>query len=343
MDRQGYVRLKGLGRAHRVFYEAANEPLGKGRKLYHSCGHRWCVNVEHIGPHSSRLMDENGLRKCSSCGEAKPDSGYSFRKNRKGKHYASTECRACAMKRRDLWRKNNPEKFKTQVRATDKRRKALIDLGRKRLAEAPLTLSTNREKLAWMRGYMAKSELWEEGRKVEQYQDLVFRIAGDLERRYGSIDSRLRLTYEECVSAGMETLLELARKGTLKSRPYIAAAIRLRIKDAARLKFGRKMEKRDVIGVSIDTPIGESGESMAQHIKDARVKPGAGVSDLEALLAKQKDLSARDYFILTQYAQGVGYRGIGATLGISESRVVQLARGIRERVPELESALLAQL
>lgn len=311
-------------------------------------------------------IEAQALRRCRVCGEERPATRDHFR-TYAGKRALGTMCRACDVKRAAQWRAKNPEKTAEHRRARQRvlreRSRALkalegkaspdeIDTLRRALAENPPGLTSEGERLAYFRGFLAacKRSKDEESRLLA-FQDLVFRIASELAAKRRHWQETERFSYEEMVSIGYEAVLEVVRKKREPSRADVAGAIRYRIVDAARSEFGHRTknpEKREFkrrLRRGQKVLVASDGEEtpLVETLGDVDPEPHDG----EALwLAIQKKARARfgpqSRFldILHMRIKGHTFAEIGTVLELTESRVCQIFANEREWM-ERELAPLA--
>lgn len=229
------------------------------------------------------------------------------------------------------------------------------------MATSPPDIATDEERLAYYRGYLAGTGRQEyEGARFAIYQDLVFRIAAEQDRRAGRRSARL--SYEDMVSLGYEAVLEVLRKKRDVERSAVAACIRRRLIDEGRVRFGRISICRHV----------KSGEVYASDSRKKAVIYGqtghherldGRTGALEALAAQddytvegddlwgemlvrlekklvgpgREKLDERLEAVLHGRIQGKKLKEIGEELGVSESRVCQI---LAEARPWLEEHIL---
>lgn len=59
LSKQGYAQATPHGKAHRVYYQLANGPIGKGVHVHHLCRETRCVNPAHLEAPGNRVHQEH--------------------------------------------------------------------------------------------------------------------------------------------------------------------------------------------------------------------------------------------------------------------------------------------
>lgn len=271
--------------------------------------------------------DTSTLKRCSRCREEKPVTAFHRRRHRNGRVGPTSDCAACrcaarsALSKTPRGRENNRKnasrhyyRLRARAQMAGKLSPAEVDAIRKAMIEAPKAIDDDEAAAAYYRGFLAGAgRAQSEAAEVEEMKDLVFRIAQELNQRF--LGARQRLTYEDMVSHGYEALLECLRKKR-RERPLVASAIRRRIVDATRERFGRRWEKP---GEATGMHGEEEGVDRIANIADERPE---GLELLEDVFAALPDERTRE--IVRRRAAGESLREIGDSLGIHESRVCQL-------------------
>lgn len=276
-------------------------------------------------------------------------------------------CFVCWSRRRKAWRHSNPEAWKerlSKMSKAEKERRAvarlalgnraaregIADIFRRALCDDPPELSSEEEKLAYFRGFLAASRRQEaEAERVEGCRDLVFRIASEVSRKSGRA-----ISYEEAVSAGYVGLLNAIR---YKSPPgdfrvFAANKIRGAILDDRRengnVAMGSLRTSSQAIngGLVLHDSSMESvdGSSVVENIASlqaAQNASGAGEmpEDLRVKL-RALGLPERTMRILEAVASGHTLREAGEALGISESAAHHRVRKLRVEHGDLLAELL---
>ena len=313
------------------------------------------------------MSEPSLLRRCSDCGEEKPYTSEHFRSGAT-KGTLRKLCRPCDVRRACEWRKRNPEKAREQRRLRQKRLRdraravmpdtaqgafrALLgqailqdglsaDALRRMMVEHPLPPDTEGERLAFYRGFLIGRERKErEEERFKEYQDLAYRIASELDRKYRGVPDRL--SYEDLISHAYEAVLEIIRKKRAPERSEVASCIRNRIKDAYRVQFGREgfqtVEKRNTRGKQyVDVFDGEE-----TWVAENQAAPRADGSEelLESVRLKAAQKFGSDHRFLEMLElrfQGLTYKEIGERFGLTESRTCQL---FKDQEAWMEEALL---
>lgn len=211
-----------------------------------------------------------------------------------------------------------------------------VDALRRALAENPPAAETEGERLAYFRGFLAacKRSKDEESRLLK-FQDLLFRVASQLDGNLRYVPANDRFSYEEMVSIGYGAVLEVIRKKREPSRSDVAGAIRHRIVDAAREQFGyrenvpkRAAEKRKLRSGQ-RVLVGDDGDEVplveALGKLDAPATEGEILWDaIKVRAAKKFGPDSRFLDMLALRIQGLSLKEIGEKMGFTESRASQI-------------------
>lgn len=269
-------------------------------------------------------------------------------------------CRECDNLRANEVRRRDPVRLATErridrERRRDMRRVAELAMGvaahpgehlsqeqkdklRRTLLASPPRLLTEETMLAYYRGFLAGATRTEdESRRFESLKDLIHRIAAEQARKIHG------LLYEDALSYAYTSALAYLRKKITPEdeehfRKKAAMAIRNGIIDGVRetpsvLVLGPKLALRKgaVVGWGQQFGVDEDGASFESSV---RAREEAEVALDPALLARVHGLKPREKLILEMIAKGHTFKEAGEACGITESRVVQIVKALRERCGE---------
>lgn len=215
-----------------------------------------------------------------------------------------------------------------------------LDAMRKIRAQHPTPIEGEEGLLAYWRGYLAGSRRTsEESERFARYQDIAFRVAAELDRKWRGLSSDIRVSYEDMVSIAYEAVLVELRRAKEPARELVALAIRRRIIDAHRSRCGKPDEghgykPRQVSGIE------DSEERSILELVEAEVEGEEGHDLLERIRSRvgaAPYVDQRLVLILERRLAGHTMREIGMELGISEGRVCQLVTAAK---PWLEEHVL---
>lgn len=296
-------------------------------------------------------IPETLRRACAVCKVEKDLAAF---KKIKGGRWRTHKCLDCFHAGEKVYRESNRERIAVQQVKHRKRvtamRKAFrswrdripeeIDAARRALSEHPPELTGDGEMLAYFRGFMAASKRGaEENERLASYQDLIFRIAAEEEKRWRSVTHKL--SYEDMISLGYEAVLHQLRLKRDVSRGVMAHQIRLRFADEARERFGRAgfgtRGKLDVLGSSGETDDPDR-VGILQTVPAASEEPSDLMAEVRSRLAwLGEDLDERIPWIVEERVKGRFLHEIASDLGVDESRVHQI---LKEAQPLLEKHIL---
>lgn len=291
-----------------------------------------------------------GLVLCSTCERTVTDADMYWR-TWKGKKLPN-RCKDCNRASAKAWRQRHPDRSAASSRQSNRRRtdhaqryrtmRSMLegevlqsvspDVLRRLMLESPPPVDTEGERLAFYRGFLIGREKKErEEERFKEYQDLAYRIASELDRKYGRAPERM--SYEDMISHAYEAVLEMIRKKRAPARGEVAMCIRNRIKDAYRMQFGRDgfetVGKRVVRGRQY-VDASEDGEESwlvekTAAPQEARAEKGEELWEAVRLRAAQK-FGSDNRFIdwLALRIQGLTFKEIGERYGLTESRVCQI-------------------
>jgi RNA polymerase sigma factor (sigma-70 family) len=292
-------------------------------------------------PCLNRRPPEEGLRRCRDCNEERDIKLFKVvKKKGSGSAWRSHRCRECDNRILRDWEKANPER----VRATNQRRNkkivaalklaralgesdpSTLDALRRSLVEKPPEITDDEPALAYFRGYLSGvGRSKRESEDVEEYKDLVFRIAAEKNARMGKLSPSRRISYEDMVSVGYEALLECLRSNK-RERPLIAVAIRRRLIDEYRRQFGRYADRLSVAGATNFQDCGEDGDvdMLAQVSAVYDEEPEGELFDHVRKVMAECPGGPRMAVFLWWRTEGLTLKEIGERAGLTESRVCQL-------------------
>lgn len=292
------------------------------------------------------VLEKDGQRVCKTCMEWHLIADFRTSRNKhNARPVVSWECKACHRKRIDAWKAKNPELTRTHQLTSMRRRsersafarQALrklhgvpmdkaLDVFRRGLAEHPPELSTEEEKAAYFRGFVAGAKRSrEESDRFERLKDLCHRIAAENRSR----------NYEARVAWAYEGLLAFIRKPTEwpsldAERKVAAQAIRFYIIDRLRAEgpFGRSGLRRYETDV-LSGHVNEKGESLLHPVAADSDKTGGNDlwNELEAVImeaARGGHVDERLADMLHMRIQGHSMKEIGERMGFTESRACQI-------------------
>lgn len=226
-------------------------------------------------------------------------------------------------------------------------RAAKVDALRRAAVERPAPLSAEGSMAAYFRGFVAGAQRSEhESLRFEGLKDLIHRIAAERARKVRG------LLYEDALSYAYTSALNYLRRSTptdeVHFRKKAALAIRNGIKDGLRIYQTRPMignasfrarqrKTKPIFGHQFG--MNQVGEGMEMELHAATETE----TEIEAdALSAINRLKPRERVILSWLSQGLTHMEVGERLGITESRVCQIVKGIRERCgDELHAALTA--
>ncbi len=216
-----------------------------------------------------------------------------------------------------------------------------IDALRKALVAAPPTLAGEDALLAYWRGYLAGARRGEEeSERFRRYQDIAYRVAAELDAKQRRIDPTNRLSYEDMVSVGYEAALEVLRRQKEPARAVVAQAIRRRIVDEVRRRFGATSRAGGKVRLITGALEGEDGPTRILESLEARGE-AEEVGDLwervQGLVAMASGIDERLETILQGRMEGKTLLEISREIGLTESRVCQI---LKEARPWLEEHVL---
>lgn len=291
-------------------------------------------------------------KRCSRCGETKPIERFQMKRTKAGE-LRPTHCRRCHTNYAIQWREKNPDKYRaSKVRQTRRIRARIrlmrasvepekpvdpekLDIVRRALAENPPELIGETDTLAYFRGFMAGCKHFSgESHKLEAVRDLIHRIAAEEHRKRGRW-----LPYEDAISTAYGAVLNLIRSKTCPDAPFefrrvTAIAIRRDCIDFVRAAIGRHGQRLQLDqGFQEDE---EGGLAASLAAPETAGLPGA-IGEALGGLPRLKD---RDLRILELVSQGLPTKRVGELVGLTESRICQILKRVREVHPELEQRLL---
>jgi len=210
-----------------------------------------------------------------------------------------------------------------------------LDVVRRAMAEHPPELSSEADTVAYFRGFLAGAQRSSgESYKINSVKDLIHRIAASEHRKRWRM-----LSYEDAVSSAYEAVLELIRSSRcpddlLEFRRIAAIAIRRRCIDVLRKNIGRNGQK---YALHLAFNQGEE-EGTIDHVESgSSIEPRDALDDaIDGL----RLLTDRQRQVLEFVAEGLTLVKIGERIGVTEARVWQIIRELREEHPELEQRLL---
>jgi hypothetical protein len=305
-----------------------------------------------------RGLEAQEVRTCWDCGKAVPLSAWYFRK--KGLERVPKSCKTCHVRRALEWRQKNVQAHKThQTRYASRSRArarayreifeqkapleaSLVDVVRRALAEAPPASSTEGERLSFYQGFLKGCEhKHREDSRFEQYKDLVFRICSELSMQFRQGPGSFG--YEEMVSIAYEAVLEVVRKRREPSRNDVAGAIRYRIRDAARERFGRtesQKARKGRVNFAGEAAVGRESdgtvENAIERLAVSRDRHALDDTDLYRAIKEktEAELGPRFADMLVRRMEGATLKEIGKAYGLSESRVCGLFNEHKEWMEE---------
>ena len=289
-------------------------------------------------------VSDPGVKVCSRCRTEKPTSEFHFRRSYNRIHPVD-KCKPCAREARREWAQRNKERNRARARTYYKKRTTAYvamkggagdDFTRKLLASMPVALATEGEMAAYFHGFMAGIRRdGAESKSFERLKDLCHRIAAEVGQMRG-------IGYEDALSAAYEGLLVFLRRGKVwesdgHERRAAAQAIRCAITDYKRANgdVGRTGKVRNAQFTFSE--IEQEDNPIAPGIASgADAQPwdlGEALGDL--------DLDPKDQEIMRLIAQGWKFKDVGEKLGITESRVGQRLKRLREKHGERLLAALS--
>lgn len=300
-------------------------------------------------------MSEQATKVCSRCKQEKPlapVSAFCRRNYRNGTASWTADCLACRYVRRaalaqtergrEMARRNQRKHYqklreRARFAAAIGDDEAKLDLVRRALVEKPPSLEGEDASLAYFRGFMAGSKRSsEESSKIEAVKDVIHRIASEQGGKHGE----KFLSYEDALSSAYMAALEAIRsrqcpEDPIALRKMVSVVIRRRLVDTIRETHGRP-DQANKLHVTLATNLKDDEENEGL---DGLAGPVDSPERLGEALDGLHGLDGRDRQILELVSRGLLLREVGSRLGISESRVSQVLREIREAHPELEERL----
>ena len=208
------------------------------------------------------------------------------------------------------------------------------DILRRALVEHPPGLKSEKESVAYFRGFVAGAQRTErESERFLRLKDLCHRIAADYGQKF----------YEDNVSAAYEGLLNFLRKrrrytSLTEERKIAAVAIRHAIVDMTRVEgdFGRTGSRKNA-GLVVSQLVDHEGRAT-YSAPASQDRSGEAIDWKDGLDSLR--LPPRSQRILELLGTGYKLREVGEELGLTEGRVCQIAKGIGRDFPQLKKLLL---
>lgn len=270
-------------------------------------------------------------RTCRRCGVRKSIEKFPLTAPRTPwRRHTCSKC--CGVRVKEHYERN-PDKYAAYRRGQDRRAKSAralarrmgtdtLDALRRAMVETPPPLSGDDALLAYWRGYVSGAQRAKnESERFQQYQDIAFRVAAELDGKWRNVSADRRLSYEDLVSIGYEAILEVLRKKADPPRAVVGQAIRRRIVDAVRDQAGRHGQK-SLCMVSV---MGE-GEEETAVVDVLPAAQGVAPDDLWDEIEERCESAPDERLesILRWRGEGLTQLEIAKKLNLTESRVSQI-------------------
>lgn len=305
-----------------------------------------------------RLMS----KACTRCREVKPLERFHRRTFKSGTKGYTSECKVCrvalrqALSRTERGRENNrrnAKKYYGKLRQWREASKLMIgrapegvDVLRRAIVDRPPEIRSEEGMAAYFRGFVAGAKRSaHESARFESLKDLIHRIAAEQSRKVHA------LLYEDALSYAYAAALNYLRKATPEDEAHFrkkaAVAIRNGIVDGVRehptrMIIGKRRHlfsrRRQPVKFGNQFAVDDDGSTIEKHLA-SQDAPGDEIAP--DLLSSVEGLKPRERVILEWLAQGLTQKEVGERLGLTETRICQIVRRVRERHGEKLLAALA--
>lgn len=298
---------------------------------------------------------------CTRCGVVKPLEEFHRRTFSSGRPGRTSECKPCrialrqAISRTERGKeknRQNAKKYYAKLRGWREASRLMVgrspegvDVLRRAMVERPPEIGSEDGMLAYFRGFLAGAKRTaDESARFDSLKDLLHRIAAEQAKKVHG------LLYEDALSYAYAAALNYLRKVTPEDEVHFrrkaAVAIRNGVLDGV-----RKNPTRMIVGARTHLRHGKAvgwghqfaaDEDGSSH--EARLATQDAPRDEIApdALSGIDGLKPRERVILGWLAQGYTQAEVGEKLGLTEARVCQIVRAVRERCGEkLLAALTA--